>query len=103
MEPRAIIALLLLLAGGCATSFTGSPQVEGGRPGCERKCASMGLEMQSFVFMGEYSTACVCDVPGRTARAAAAASSGVVVGVMAQMHDAQDYACQQGDCGRFGD
>ena len=95
---------LLLFAGGCATNFTGSAEVEGGRPGCERKCAAIGLEMQAFVFMGEYSTACVCDVPGRaTANAGAASTAAVAVGVMTQMRDAADRACAHQDCSRFGD
>lgn len=33
-------SLLFLLS--CATNFTGSPHVEGGRAGCEKKCKEIG-------------------------------------------------------------
>lgn len=92
----------LLLASGCATTFMGSAEVEGGRPGCEKKCADVGLTMQAFVFMGEYSTACVCEPPSRTPSAeGSAASAAVAVGVMTQMRDAADQHCANTDCSRF--
>ena len=103
MTARFALIPWLLIAGGCVTSFTGSAQVAGGRPGCERKCRSIGLEMQAFVFMGEYSTACVCDTPGRAEHAGAAAATAAVVGVMTQMQAAQDEFCAREDCARFGD
>jgi outer membrane lipoprotein SlyB len=56
-----------LSLGGCATSFTGSPHVEGGRPACEQKCSTQGMEAAGMVYMGEYSSACVCQVPGKSA------------------------------------
>jgi len=103
MRPGIALKLFLLVVSGCATTFTGSAEVEGGRPGCERKCASIGLEMQAFVFMGEYSTACVCEVPGSAAQARrSAAAAAVAVGVMTQMRDQRDAFCEQ-DCSRFGD
>jgi hypothetical protein len=102
MKLRIAIHLLALLAGACATSFQGSAMVEGGRRGCERKCAANGLQMQSFVFMGEYSTACVCDVPGHTAHVDSAAEA-AAVGVMTQMRDAEQQYCDREDCSRLTD
>ncbi|HKP58706.1 MAG TPA: hypothetical protein VJV78_18425 [Polyangiales bacterium] len=95
---------LLLLASGCATSFTGSAEIEGGRPGCEAKCLAVGLTMQAYVFMGEYSTACVCapkDATSGSSSAPTAATAAVAVGVMTQMRDAADQFCADTDCGRF--
>src|SRR5688572_26636664 len=78
-------------ASSCATSFTGSPYVEEGRAGCEKKCRSAGMEVVGLVYMGEYSDACVCGVPGRAASSskilhqAAAAVAGAGAGVAMQM------------------
>jgi len=75
----------------CATSFTGSPYVEGGRSGCESKCRAAGMEVVGLVYMGEYSDACVCGAPGRAAsnsqllRQASAAVAGAGAGVAMQM------------------
>jgi hypothetical protein len=92
----------LLLASGCATTFMGSAEVEGGRAGCEKKCAGVGLTMQAFVFMGEYSTACVCEPPGRTQGAEGSpAAAAISVGVMRQLRDAADMHCADTDCSRF--
>ena len=104
MKPSLALSLCLLAGSGCATSFTGPAEIQGGRPGCEQKCASVGMEMQAFVFMGEYSTACVCDVPGRAQQArSSAATAAAAVSVMTQMRAAQDQYCEMGDCGRFGE
>ncbi|HXK20440.1 MAG TPA: hypothetical protein VNG33_21670 [Polyangiaceae bacterium] len=67
---------------GCATAFTGSAHVEDGRAGCERKCKGQGMEVAGMVYMGEYSDACVCAVPGQTGslRAKYLASAGAVAG-----------------------
>jgi outer membrane lipoprotein SlyB len=75
---------------GCATTFTGSPHVEGGRSACEQKCTSQGMEAAGMVYMGEYSSACVCQVPGKSASrgrmliATAGAVGGGVAGVEMQ-------------------
>jgi hypothetical protein len=58
--------------------------------------------MQAFVFMGEYSSACVCEVATRAAHSGAAAAA-VAVGVMQQMRAAQDEFCARDDCSRFAD
>jgi hypothetical protein len=52
----------LALLSACATSFTGSAHVQGGRAGCETKCSVQGLTMSGLVYLGEYSTACVCSL-----------------------------------------
>ncbi|HKU37387.1 MAG TPA: hypothetical protein VJR89_04550 [Polyangiales bacterium] len=92
--------LLLLGAAGCATTFTGSAMVEGGRSGCERKCSTIGLQMQAFVFMGEYSSACVCEAAGKAA-SAADASPASTVAMLWQLRNPADAWCIKGDCGHF--
>ncbi len=61
----------ILVSGGCATSFTGDAHYPGGARACFAKCASEQMQMSGFVFMGEYSSACVCE-PRRTGAVAAA-------------------------------
>lgn len=86
-----MLAASALLASACATSFTGSAHVEDGRAGCEAKCRGQGMELTGMVFMGEYSDACVCSVPGGSASndgaklATAGAVAGGASGVMLQM------------------
>lgn len=83
---REITALALVgLIAGCATSFTGSPHVENGRSGCESKCKGQGMEVAGMIYMGEYSSACVCEVPGQHAsrRRILVGASGAVAGGVA--------------------
>lgn len=59
----------LMVTAGCRppTSFEGEPQFPGGARGCWDRCHADGLEMASFVYVGEYSTACACrprPIPG---------------------------------------
>ncbi len=86
---KRLVMILVLVSTGCATSFTGSAHVEEGRAGCERKCQGQGLEMTGMVYMGEYSSACVCEVPGASgggsSAAAGGASAGAAAGVVMQM------------------
>ena len=99
---KSALYVWLLLASGCATTFTGSAQVEGGRAGCEKKCSAIGLQMQAFVFMGEYSSACVCDVPGPAAQADNSGSkAALAMGALTQLLDMADQQCMMQDCGRF--
>jgi hypothetical protein len=55
---------LVLLASSCllscATSFVGDAQFPGGALGCFKQCQRIGMEMASFVYVGEYSSACAC-------------------------------------------
>jgi hypothetical protein len=92
---KACIAILLIALSGCmkATEFTGSAHVEQGRAGCERKCAGQGLAMTGMVYMGEYSSACMCEVPGAATAggsATSAAAGGAASGVAMQMRRVQE-------------
>lgn len=42
------------------TAFEGSAQFPGGALGCFKQCQKVGMEMASYVYVGEYSTACAC-------------------------------------------
>jgi hypothetical protein len=82
---------------GCATSFVGEANVENGRAGCEAKCKAQGMDLAGMVYMGEYSDACVCEVPGKTAASSrrdmlvgAAGSGGGAAGVWMQMQAAKE-------------
>jgi hypothetical protein len=83
---------------GCATSFQGEARFPQGPRGCFNKCQSVGMEMSSFVYVGEYSTGCVCTLKrAKTAafngaasttaddEAASAATSAAAVGVILKM------------------
>jgi hypothetical protein len=85
MKIKLGILLATLMLSACATAFTGSAHIEGGRAGCQKKCAGQGLAMSGLVYMGEYSSACVCSVPGATNSAAAASVAGGAAGVVMQM------------------
>ena len=76
------VALIAGFGTACATSFTGSAHVEDGRKGCEQKCKGQGMELVGMVYMGEYSDACVCAVPGQSGsvRTHMVASAGAVAG-----------------------
>jgi hypothetical protein len=93
-----LCALFTVVLGGCATSFTGNAHVEDGRNGCERKCKGQGMEVTGMVYMGEYSDACICSVPGQTGSrrtqsvAGAAAVAGGTAGVVMQMEAQQRQA-----------
>ncbi|MDD9939412.1 MAG: lipoprotein [Myxococcales bacterium] len=96
MRRTLFTALALLTLAGCATSFTGSAHIEGGRSGCESKCAGQGLAMSGMVYMGEYSSACVCEVPGASSAAGGPASvAGGAAGVVMQMRQQQQQQQQQ--------
>jgi hypothetical protein len=95
------LTMVAMIAGltACMTSFQGSPHVEGGRAGCEAKCKGQGMAVAGMVYMGEYSSACVCQVPGvgggHTALLdAAGAVSGAAVAVEMQRRRQQQQ--QQG-------
>lgn len=45
---------------GCATTFQGDAEFPGGARGCFDRCQTLRMEMASYVFVGEYSTACAC-------------------------------------------
>ena len=87
------VFVLLMVAGGCATTFKGSAHVEGGPTACTAKCQALGEEFLGMVVMGEYSDACVCRVPGKaTAENDATAVAGAVSGVVTQMRSQEAEA-----------
>src|SRR5260221_9825332 len=56
------LLLVALCFGGCQppTSFEGEAKFPGDVGGCRQRCLEQHLEMASFVYVGEYSTACAC-------------------------------------------
>jgi len=83
---RLVVGALLFMALssllGCATSFVGDAQFPGGAPGCFKQCQAGGMEMATFVYVGEYSSACACrlkaNAPGLSSSANADADGAVV-------------------------
>ena len=51
------------------TSFRGEAQFPGGALGCFKQCQKVGMDMASYVYVGEYSTACACKPKIATATA----------------------------------
>lgn len=95
MKKTIVWCLSALLLTGCATSFTGDAHVEGGRRGCEAKCTAEGMVVAGMVFMGEYTSGCVCALPGNSAppppaAAAGAAAGAAAAGVAMQMRRQQE-------------
>ena len=90
---RRFVWIAVLGLNGCATSFTGDAHVPGGRSGCASKCAAEGMTMSGLVFMGEYSSACICEPPGaaggRGRLGAGAAAATGAAGVEMQRQRAQ--------------
>lgn len=90
--PRALLAVLAFLGllTACQTNFVGDPHIDAAT--CARKCAQDQLTMAGIVYMGEYSSACVCEArrtpPGSPALSAAGAM-GAAAGVMMQMQRQQ--------------
>jgi hypothetical protein len=102
------LVLVSLASGlaGCATRFTGDPKFPGGARGCFDACKREGMVMSSYVFVGEYSTGCVCSLKPTPAPQpspatsggqsdATAASSAAAVGVVMQMRRAQEEQQRQ--------
>lgn len=91
----ALLACIVLGAIGCRTEFVGDPHVSAAA--CQSKCAGVNMRMTGMVYMGEYSSACICELappataplppppppgsgpPGAAAGAAGAAAAGVVM------------------------
>jgi hypothetical protein len=99
------VGVLAVSALGCATSFTGSAFVENGRNGCDAKCRGQGMQVAGMVYMGEYSDACICEVPRATGSsgvrderrllALTGGSMGGAAGVIMQMQRQQQQQMQQ--------
>ena len=78
---------------GCQTNFVGSPHID--PETCQARCSASHMEMSGMVYMGDYSSACLCEVPRPNAApsaapGAAAAVSGAAAGVVMQMRRADD-------------
>lgn len=78
---------------GCQTQFIGDPHIS--PAACQAKCAQSNLQMAGMVYMGEYSSACVCEVArtgGAPAGLASAGAMGAAPGVIMQMRRANEHA-----------
>jgi hypothetical protein len=101
MRMKILTLGLIVWTMGCATQFHGSPRFPGGPKGCYDKCATSGMQMTSFVYVGEYSTGCVCGMKGHAGRRASAdasqpATAAASVGVVLQMREqARQQQAQQ--------
>jgi hypothetical protein len=96
MVKRAFVVAAVSAVCACtpSTEFTGAAFVPGGSSGCATKCQKEGLEMSAMVFMGEYSSACVCRAqkaasapatPKESSDSEGANAEGAVAGVFLQM------------------
>lgn len=105
MLSRITTSLVLVLLTGCQTTFTGDPHIENGHAGCEEKCKGQGMALAGMVFMGEYTSGCVCTVPGQSASVrdqvlaaaesgAAAGSAGVVMQMRRQEEQRHTYSAR---------
>ena len=95
-----VLVLVALVVSGCSTTFLGDAKFPGGARGCFDRCSAQGMTMSSFVFMGDYSTGCVCGPTPQgadtsaTSGGAAAASSAAAVATITQMRAAEQNAQQ---------
>jgi hypothetical protein len=88
VKTASLFILVAIMLSGCATAFVGDAKFPGGARGCYAKCAQNDMAMESFVYMGEYSTACVCGL--KQARGNGSASAGALggaVGVVMQQRE----------------
>lgn len=76
MQPmRSLLVLLVVLGAlgagaGCQTQFVGDPHIE--PITCQAKCREANLVMAGMVYLGQYSSACLCEVPRHAAPQGAA-------------------------------
>jgi hypothetical protein len=79
-----LVAMGLLWGGtGCQTTFYGNPAFPDGAPGCFKTCQRQNMEMASFVYVGEYSTACACKPRVASAHADSARPEGDEAAIVA--------------------
>src|ERR1044071_3778146 len=63
---RSLLVLFVLGAvAGCQTQFVGDPHIE--PITCQAKCREANLVMAGMVYLGQYSSACLCEVPRHAA------------------------------------
>src|SRR4051812_36281271 len=106
-----LLGVVSVLWTGCTppTSFEGESKFPGGAEGCYRRCSEQRMEMASFVYVGEFATACACRLqtapvpppvgaPAAAPRAAADDSASMVAasaGVEMQRRRAEEAARRQ--------
>ncbi len=93
-----IFAALCLSACPQPTSFKGDPHFPGGPNACFRKCESAGMVMDSYIFVGEYSTGCVCRpklAPHTSANESTGSSTAATALVSTQMWAAEEQRGQR--------
>jgi hypothetical protein len=78
----AVVCLLGIFGCQTPTSFEGEAKFPGGPRGCFDRCASQQMDMASFVYVGEYSTACACQ-PRHASGAATSSNERVSAAVVA--------------------
>jgi hypothetical protein len=87
-----------LIACSTATTFSGKAKVPKGPAGCQAICSKWSMEMAGMVAMGEYSTACICMVPGKAEQSVLIGGVGpAVVGVINQMRMAAEQEQRRGN------
>ena len=77
------VCLIAMVVQGCTTNFIGSAKFPGGARGCWERCQADGMEMATFVYVGEYSTACACRSKALQGQAQSDASNGEQAAVVA--------------------
>lgn len=56
-----LLVIAMLAAAGCQTQFLGNAHIDPAT--CQARCTADHLQMSGMVYMGEYSSACICEVP----------------------------------------
>lgn len=88
-----LFALGIILGAGCATTFVGDAHFGGPRK-CFKECRRQNMNMAGYVYLGRYSSACICEVKGGGTRRRAVINSstgavgGTAAGVIMQMRRA---------------
>ena len=108
MRSLSVMFVVLGAVAGCQTQFVGDPHIE--PITCQAKCREANLVMAGMVYLGQYSSACLCEVPrpaaapvaaqtraGGASGAVALASGalGAAVGVIMQMRTAAQQNMSQ--------
>lgn len=98
---RILVGTITILLVACQTQFTGSPHIE--PAACQAKCSAVQMQMTGMIYMGEYSSACICErAPAASAPVPAASHggaggvSGAAAGVVMQMRRAAQQQRQSG-------
>ena len=60
-----IVLALVVFASGCATSFQGDANVSGPSE-CYQKCNAGQMDFAGMIYMGQYTSGCICRARGGT-------------------------------------